>query len=151
MMYEQLQLLVPWDLPSPDLAVGGEHGQLNAALDEFKSALCQDSSPATLIELNRILESVGVPESRNSSAVMRETPLELKEVAEYDRYFCIEHIESESKSLCLVRSLITTCYVFLKLCCEKPAINPKHVQHQIQGFICHATLLQRVFLDEEAQ
>lgn len=149
-MTDSLKLLVPWDLPLAHSPADAERRQIDAALRYFVAILdTNQTTAATLAEVTDILAAIDIPVTKTSSQPKAVTSLRSEEVKEYDAYFQLEHIETETRGVCLVRSLLESCRVFLQLCQASVELNPEHVEQQRQGFLSHARLLQRVFATED--
>ena len=141
-----LDLLVPWDLPIDLNLSSYEKVVITHALTQLLTALNSKEQVAEAIALiDQTIINLG--EGHQSMPNIPKTKIVLKqwEIADYDRYFNIQHIESDTPAICIVCSLLLTYRQFLYLCEQNPSLNPIHIAQQKQGFEAIAHLLIRSF------
>ena len=138
-----LDLLVPWELPASLSLSNADQAVLGEALDALEAYLGGGGSdPAAIAAFLARL-----PDADTRTCVVRQTgsPLSSQEVVDYDRYFLIRRVTSATPGLAMVRSLLTTCQVFLHMCASDSGLEPEAIAAQRRGFLEHSAILRRVF------
>ena len=150
-----LDLLVPWDLPTNLTLPIQEKEVITHALTQLLDSLTieksgkEDTSKYTIDKnitvITKAIATLG--KGHQSSPNISKEKLSLKqwEIADYDRYFNIQHIESNTPAICITRSLLLTYRQFLYLCNQSHNLDSTQVIRQRQGFGAIAHLLIRTF------
>jgi hypothetical protein len=139
----QLDLLVPWELPDAGALPTAQRSAVAEALTALRTALNSANSDATTIA--RIIHRLPGSLSRTHQPEDTRSPLSQREVEEYDRYFLINHVDSETPALTMVRSLLLSSQVFVAICDSSTGLDGEQIELQRQGFLAHVDLLRRVF------
>jgi hypothetical protein len=79
-----------------------------------------------------------------SSLANTPVPLKAADIQDYDQFFHVRHIQSESPAAVTIASLITAIRSFLDICLQKPDIEPVLIERQLAGFKSHIQLLARL-------
>ncbi len=140
-----LQLLTPQDLPLKQQLSSQESPAVFAALTELEASLELDDFDAALDSVIKLLARLPEPATIESVNPLSDSTLRREEIREFDRYFGVKHIQSDSPSISLIRSLAMSYQAFLELCTTYSGLNPKHVEQQRLGFFTQVQLLRRVF------
>lgn len=142
---DTLELLVPWELAGSYAVPPAHREAIDDALSTLRQVLeTEDNDPA---RLGAVLSSLPEAATRPHRSAHTQSPLSTEEVAEYDRYFQVGHVDSEAPALSLVRSLVQSCQVFQTLCACHPDLDAEQKAIQRRGFLVHIGLLQRLFDD----
>ncbi|MEM9212754.1 MAG: hypothetical protein AAGD25_00125 [Cyanobacteria bacterium P01_F01_bin.150] len=150
-----LDLLVPWDLPT-DLTLSIQEKEVvTHALAQLITSLEQEKiKEETMVKcpfkesialINQAIATLGTGHQSIPNTTKEKISLKQWEIIDYDRYFNIQHIESETPAICIVRSVLLTYRQFLYLCNQNPNLDPNNVIRQRQGFEAIALLLTRIF------
>ena len=138
-----LDLLVPWELAGTCDVPAAHRQAIDDALTTMQQVLeSTDNDPG---RLGAVIAALPVPDTQPH--VLKETGSQLstREVAEYDRYFLTNHVDSADPALSLVRSLLVCCQVFLTLSACHPTLDAEQIVTQRRGFLAHIDLLRRLF------
>jgi hypothetical protein len=149
----KLDLLVPWDLYPQYSLNKTERVKVTQALNCFLIALNQtnfDNALSLTVQALQILEPV---ESSPAQLFTTKASLNTWEVEDYDRYFQVNHVQTQQPAFCLVKSVIIASQQFLILCSNSknqsdynfPDLDPNQIEQQKQGLISYAYLLARSF------
>ncbi|MEL7038319.1 MAG: hypothetical protein AAFO04_22285 [Cyanobacteria bacterium J06592_8] len=147
----QLNLLVPWDLPTEYSLDETEQTQVTQALNYFLKALNQSSVENALTLIHLALQTIEPVDTTPAQIPQTKASLKTWEVEDYDRYFQVNHVQSQQSALCLVQSVLVSGQKFLILCSQSqtqkdfPNLDSKQIEQQKQGLISYAQLLARVF------
>ncbi|ELR97041.1 hypothetical protein [Gloeocapsa sp. PCC 73106] len=150
----QLELLVPWDLPTEQKLSSTDQVKLTQSLERLLLALKQPVYAKSIELIKESLNILGTVEvfACDSVATSSKTSLKNWEIQDYDTYFEISHVCTQDIAICLVRSVLIAYQNFLMLTIECSDLDPMQIERQKQGFISYACLLARVFqLDLEKQ
>ncbi|MFE4108012.1 hypothetical protein [Almyronema epifaneia] len=140
----QLYLLVPWDLPSQMRLSAAHQVRLSKALCCLLRSL--EESPADAIAtLEQALATLNSYPVKPAEIVTTQTPLKSWEVADFDQYFNVTHVQAQEPSTCLVASVLLTCRTFFLLLQQDYDFDPTQIERQKRGFVSQAHLLARVF------
>ncbi|MGB3532443.1 MAG: hypothetical protein WBA13_02890 [Microcoleaceae cyanobacterium] len=149
----QLDLLVPWDL-YPEYSLNEvERIQVTQALNYLLTALNQtmiENALSFTVQALQILEPVETSPAEISTT---KSSLNTWEVEDYDRYFQVNHVQTQQPALCLVKSVIIASQQFLILCFNSQNqsnstfqnLDPIQIEQQKQGLISYTYLLARTF------
>jgi hypothetical protein len=72
-------------------------------------------------------------------------PLKALDIQDYDQFFAVRRIQSDSPIEAIIASLTTAIHSFLDICLHKPEIEPILIDRQIEGFKNYVQLLARLF------
>ena len=146
-----LDLLVPWDLPT-DLNLDTQEKEVvtYALTQLFLSLEQEEERPKyclgeTISLIDQAIATLGKGHQAIPNISKEKLSLKQWEIADYDRYFNIQHIESDTPAICITRSLLLTYRQFLYLCLQNPTLAPAQLIQQRQGFEAIAHLLIRIF------
>ncbi|NEQ97349.1 MAG: hypothetical protein F6K30_11585 [Cyanothece sp. SIO2G6] len=150
-----LDLLVPWDLPTDLTLSDHEKAMVINALTQLLNTIQQQKIDAesmaqpdfasSIIFIEQAISKLGKGHQSTPDIPKEKIALKQSEITDYDRYFNIQHVESDTPAICIVRSLLFTYWQFLYLCQQNPNLDPNHVTQQTQGFEAIAHLLIRTF------
>lgn len=147
----QLDLLLPWDLPTEYSLNETERVKITQALNYFLDALKQTSPKTALTLIHQALQTLDPVNTSPAKISTTKASLKTWEVEDYDRYFQVNHVQSQQPALCLVKSLMIAGQQFLTLCSYHqenphfPHLDSTQIEQQKQGFISYIHLLARVF------
>lgn len=140
-----LQLLNPWELPrSLDLAPS-ERDLVLPALQQALKALTQTDERKGLDIIQSALKSLGQLDSQALPISNSKTSLQVWEIEDYDRYFGVQHVQTDTPGICMVQGLLLVLHSFLTLSLENEQLSESALQIQRDGFISYVKLLARVF------
>ena len=146
-----LDLLVPWDLPT-DLTLDTQEKEVVAhALTQLFVSLDQEEDRPkfclgeTISLIDQAIAILGKGHQSIPNISKEKLSLKQWEIADYDRYFNIQHIESDTPAICITRSLLLTYRQFLYLCQQNSSLDSTQLIRQQQGFEAIAHLLIRIF------
>ncbi|MEM7727246.1 MAG: hypothetical protein AAF208_12895 [Cyanobacteria bacterium P01_A01_bin.45] len=150
--YFQLDLLVPWDLPTNEQVNETDKVKLSQALSQILKALEMVDTNAGLLIIQNVLDELEPPDVLPVKASSTKTALKIWEIKDFDNHFDVNHVESAKPALCIVRSLMLGVYrMFILLDKQNHDFNSVELQQQKQGYISYIRLLSRVYnfrLDE---
>ncbi|ERT06769.1 hypothetical protein M595_3286 [Lyngbya aestuarii BL J] len=149
----QLDLLVPWDLLTEHPLNEAERVKITQALNCFLTALKQTRLETALSLTHETLETLEPVESSPAKLSTTKASLKTWEVEDYDRYFQVNHVQTQQPAFCLLKSVIVASQQFLILCLNSqnqpdsnfPKLDSNQIEQQKQGFISYAHLLARLF------
>ena len=149
----QLDLLVPWDLLTEYPLNEAERVKITQALNYFLKALKQTRQETSLSLTHEALETLEPVDSSPAKLSTTKASLKTWEVEDYDRYFQVNHVQTQQSAFCLVKSVIVAGQQFLTLCLNSqnkpdsnfPKLDGAQIEQQKQGFISYAQLLARIF------
>ncbi|NES95641.1 MAG: hypothetical protein F6K32_10490 [Desertifilum sp. SIO1I2] len=149
----RLYLLAPWDLPIEQPLNETDRVKLGQTLQQFLQILDQNcdsrSDPCgnrvALAALDRELASLDVGTLQPAPIPSTQTPLKPWEVADFDNYFSVSHVQSSESPSCMVWSLLMTYQIFLKLQCDGEPFDLTQTERLKAGMKSHAFLLARIF------
>ncbi|WP_413160452.1 hypothetical protein ACL6C3_18225 [Capilliphycus salinus ALCB114379] len=148
-----LDLLLPWDLLTEYSLNEGEKVKITQAINYFLSALKQTSVETALTLTDEALETLEAVDNFPAKLSTTKASLKTWEVEDYDRYFQVNHVQTEQPAFCLLKSVIVASQQFLILCLNSqnqpdsnfPKLDSNQIEQQKQGFISYAHLLARLF------
>lgn len=149
----QLDLLVPWDLLTEYPLNEAERVKITQALNYFLKALKQIPIETALTLTHEALETLEPVDTSPAKLSTTKASLKTWEVEDYDRYFQVNHVQTQQSAFCLVKSVIIAGQQFLTLCLNSqnqpdsnfPQLDSNQIEQQKQGFISYAHLLARLF------
>ncbi|MDI9636241.1 hypothetical protein QM565_10660 [Geitlerinema splendidum] len=141
----RLYLLAPWDLPIEQPLNETDRVKLGQTLQQFLKILDQNCNGEALAALDRELASLDVGILQPAPIPSTQTPLKPWEVADFDNYFSVSHVQSSESPSCVVWSLLMTYQIFLKLQCDGEPFDLTQTERLKAGMKSHAFLLARVF------
>ena len=142
----QLDLLVPWDLPIEQHLSEANQARVGQALNQLLQALSQTSYETALAIIDSLLVQLDTVEISSTQVASTKTALKSWEVEDFDRYFGVNHVQTQETALCIVRSLLlAVSRMFLLLYDQNNHFDPTQVERQKQGYISYVRLLSRVF------
>ncbi|MCG5057511.1 MAG: hypothetical protein KA714_05765 [Limnoraphis sp. WC205] len=147
----QLDLLLPWNLPTEYPLKDTERVKITYALNGFLNALKQTSPKIAFTLIHQALQILEPVDTSPAQISTTKASLKTWEVEDYDRYFQVNHVQTEQPAFCLVKSVILAGQQFLMLCSSNqpnsnfPNLDSTQIEQQKQGFISYAHLLARVF------
>jgi hypothetical protein len=142
----QLNLLVPWELP-----VELELSQINQvrikkALTELLQAITESDVQQGIVMLENAITDLEVYDAFTPQVDSTNTTLKYWEVEDFDTYFYVRHVQTLEPELCLVHGLLLACQAFLYLSQEDSSlIDINQLELQREGFKSSAYLIGRVF------
>lgn len=132
--------MLPGDLPatvSPDAAQAALIGQV---LGDFLAALDRPTARAATC---RMLLARLADHATLASVGDTLIPAKTAEVEDFDRYFNVRRIHSDSPGVALLRGLLQGAAGVFALA-ENAALPPAQMTRQVAGFAAHARLLARM-------
>lgn len=145
---DTLNLLVPWDIPLECKLTEPIKQQIQTGLRSLTQALNNPNCAQALKDINQALTILPKSKSYLAQSDKTKTALSIAAVEEYDTYFKISHVQTnsdEDTALCLTRGLITNCHCFISLCHRVPSLSPTQIEQQKRGFHSYIALLSRAF------
>ncbi len=139
----QLELLIPWDLPTEQILSAADQLRIGRALQGLLQALRAEDI-AACEQLEQALADLGEIESAPATVDSTKTALRQPQVEDFDRYFEAVHVQTLDPAGCLIRSLILTYQRALQLWLAGE-FDTDQIATQKQGFISYSQLLLRVF------
>lgn len=137
-----LDLLEPWSLRA-DMPLGtGPGAAVRAALLNLQAALARPPAEARpLIDAALAL----LPDDMPRALTPRDTgtPLAQDQIADYNAYFGVRHVDSELPGVTLVRSMLNMVRQLLELQAQPAALDQDALAQQIDGLRAQAGLLMR--------
>lgn len=137
----QLELLVPWDLPTQTME-GDREAQ--AALLQLLQALHTDNLDQAMQWVNQAMAELSSISTHPAQVTTTKLPLKYWEIEDFDTYFNVCHIQTAQPAIALVKGLLQTCYIFLQTVNFSTQIDNHQVNLQRLGFIAYAQLLLRM-------
>ena len=141
----------PWlDLPLPDKLVAeatlgeADSRRLRAVLRGLLEALELDH-PSCLKQLDALLRDIPPPLGPPAEIDTAGLQLTSFQAKDYDRYFRVNRLSSDTPAIAMVRSLVQTARAVTHLFERSHHLAPLQVRRQIDGFVCHTHLLARTF------
>lgn len=141
----RLYLLAPWDLPIEQPLSETDRVKLCQTLQQFLQILDQNCNGEALAALDRELASLNIGTLQPAPIPSTQTPLKPWEVADFDNYFSVSHVQSSESPSCVVWSLLMTYQIFLKLQCYGEPFDSLQTEQLKAGMKSQAFLLARVF------
>lgn len=138
-----LDLLVPWELPDACELSNAQRAEFAGALTKLQRLL--ESSEPDPDGIGRVIAALPASNPRLHKPTDTRSPLSSREVEEYNRYFLINHVDSDTPALAMLHSLLLSCQVFHVLCASDVALDAEQVAMQRRGYLAHVELLRRVF------
>ena len=148
---EQLELLIPWDLPLEMKVSNADQNKLIPSLKLILQASTLSSPQEELKLIEKALLILGQVESSPAQITKTQVSLNVWEVKDYNEYFGVNHIETQQPAIALVRSILISYQMFIKLVIQNNNLEFEQIEIQRMGFANYAHLLTRVFnlsLDE---
>lgn len=139
-----LNLLVPWDLPTSLSLTPEEQRLVQDRLNVVLRALRTPSVREGVNILKLAQQQLETADVEKANLSTTKTSLRLWEVEDFDDYFHVRHVETESPALCLAEGLLLAVQAFLELCQKTPSLPFDDIELQIQGFLSYIQLLKRV-------
>lgn len=140
-----LQLLNPWELPQSLDLEPSEQALVASALQKALEALNQTDDRRALATIETALKSLGSINGLTLPIENSKTSLQAWEIEDYDRFFKIQHVETDTPELCIIQGFLLVIQSFLSLSLENEHLSEQDLIQQRQGFIIYANLLARVF------
>lgn len=141
----KLYLLVPWDLPIQQPLSEGDKVTLERSLKQFIKALEQHLVQEAITTIHQALAHLDVNSVVPIQLTSTQTPLNAREVEDFDTYFEVSHVQTQEPAICMVWSLLVSYQVFLILSDRGSDFDQTQVELQKQGFRSYIDLLARVF------
>ena len=148
---DTMKLVTPWDLPIEMPLSADEREKVKTAICLFKSALAKEDNVAALKILNELLANLDDPTTHPCTEPIQKQQLNPEEIEVYDQYFGVKHVTSSFPPMTLIRSLAESCRAFFMIRLQHQQLDPRQVELQRAGYLCHANLLERVFNLEETE
>ena len=142
---EQLQLLIPWDLPMEMTVNEDDRIRLTKCFQLILQALESCSYQEELKLIDKALFIIGEVDVYLPQIKKTKVPLEVWEVDDYNKYFGINHVRAKNSTIVLVRSLLITYQRFVQLIIKNDDFEPQQLEMQRAGFVEYVYLLTRVF------
>jgi hypothetical protein len=142
---EQLELLIPWDLPLETTVSNSDKIKLIKSLKLILKASVSSSYQEELKFIERALLVLGKVAVYPVEIKKTQTSLDAWEVQDYDKYFGVNHIKTKHSAIALVRSLLITYEIFIKLIIQNNNLESQQIEIQKKGFTNYVYLLTRVF------
>ncbi|MBK4215978.1 hypothetical protein JJJ17_08585 [Paracoccus caeni] len=137
-----LDLMLPAELPADLVTNPAEAALIARTLDGFLDAL--DLPERRGARCQALLASLGHAGSGGVAGVgQTDIPAKTAEVEDFDRYFNVRRVATDSPALTLLRGLLQTATAVLSLA-ERGSLPPAKVARQVQGFASYARLLERL-------
>lgn len=141
----RLYLVVPWDLPTQQPLNEVDKAQLEYSLKQFLIALEQESHQVATTIIHQALLNLDISSVVPVQLTSTQTVLKPREIEDFDTYFEISHVQTQTPAVCMVWSLLVSYQAFLALLEQGDNFNPEHGEVQRQGFKSYVYLLARVF------
>lgn len=142
----QLDLLVPWELPIEQHLNEANQARVSQVLCQILLAMKQVESEAALAIIQTALRELSSQDISPIQVSCTKTALKSWEVEDFDRYFGVNHVQTQEPALCIVKSLLlAVSRMFLLLYEQDNYFDPAQVERQKQGYISYVRLLSRVF------
>ncbi|MEQ8969419.1 MAG: hypothetical protein RIE73_03380 [Coleofasciculus sp. C1-SOL-03] len=143
---ERLYLLAPWDLPIEQQLSEANEVKLRQALTQLLHALDRSSDDQEALNIiNQELAHLDISHVFPASVSSTQTALKPWEVADFNNYFKLMHVQTKEPAVCVVWSLLTAYQTFLTLDESDSEFDLTQVEYLKEGFRCYVYLLARVF------
>lgn len=143
-LLQQLELLVPWELPLERELSQSNQIKLTKALTELLIALAESNVEQGIVTLENAIAELEIYDTFTAEVTSTNTTLKYWEVEDFDNYFRIRHVQTPEPEICLVHGLMVACQAFLHLS-MKDFLNINQLNLQREGFRANAYLFGRVF------
>lgn len=139
----ELELLSPWELDAELTVPDALKASVRHILKQILIALNQPVAESRMLvrDLHALLPRV---HTRKLDIANTRTTLSKQEIASYDRYFQLQHVESDTPALILLRSLVTMLDRYLDLTAQLDNVEQDSLLLQKTGLEEHTRLLARV-------
>jgi hypothetical protein len=139
---QELELLSPWALRTDMVMPEAQRELARNVLGAMLVAL-DGPGGVSRTDLSRVLEMLHEVDTRPLDIADTDTSLTHAEVAAYNRYFAIRHVDSESPAITLLQGLLTMLQRFTGLCGELDPLDREAFELQVAGVREHVQLLAR--------
>lgn len=138
----ELELLSPWALHT-DMVMPEAQGEL--ARNVLGAVLAALDAPGGVSQADLARALALLPDSHTQpiDIAATDTPLTHAEVAAYNRYFAIRHVDSEAPAMTLLQGLLTMLQRFTGLCDQLDPLDREAFELQVAGVREHVQLLAR--------
>lgn len=136
-----LDLLLPGQLPAEISPTPQEAALIAVVLPAFLRALEQPQTRAA--RCRALLAALGDGGAAPAQTGKVTIPAKPAEIEDFDRYFDVRRVASESPALPLLRGLLQTASAVFTLS-DRAALPPSQIERQRSGFAAHARLLARI-------
>lgn len=138
----QLELLVPWDLPTQGRLEGDRPAQ--AALLQLLQALQIEDLDQAMQQVHQALIDLEPIATTPAQVTTTKLPLKYWEIEDFDSYFNVCHIQTDRPAAALVQGLLLACAAFLQTIRPPAPVDYTQVNLQRLGFVAYAQLLLRM-------
>ncbi|MCC5667061.1 hypothetical protein LC653_25025 [Nostoc sp. CHAB 5784] len=141
---QQLELLVPWELPLERELSQSNQIKLTKALTELLTALAESDVEQGIVILENAGAELEIYDTFPAEVTSTNTTLKYWEIEDFDNYFRVRHVQTTEPEICLVHGLMVACQAFLRLS-MKDSLDINQLNFQREGFRANAYLFGRVF------